>query len=489
MSALTRLTSLLLGFILIITACNTATPPPQASTSLIVPPIPALAPAYQQFSINTEKDTTLSIASGTQITIRANSLVDATGTPVKGEAIIKYREYHDAASVVLSGIPMNYYSNGQEQHFQTAGMFDIAGEQNGAALAIKEGSGIQVDLASFADEDDYSFFALNEETGWQFVDHVPSSPNPQRDILDKEIKSITQKMGSSNSPYFVFNYDGVLDISFDSNPLSAANRANSKVRRKFQAYNIDAYKSSLYQYIKYETSHYPADMLIWKNVGRRFPNWARYKKCAMSIKLLQDKTYEITAKLDGKEFVGKIEILVPLKYLFDYTPERWKNNIATVLKDISSKEEKYREELERLRLRREQQAAVLRSFEIAGFGIYNYDRLFKEENKIEIVADFKAKGIQDLDWVICLPEDGKTVIKYPKNMWAKVVLLPDNKAKFISIMPDKKVAVYSSKAYQTLDFETLRNQEKPQVDFELVTVIKQLESEADLKALIQDTDA
>lgn len=487
MSALTRLTVLLLGFVLLITACNTATNSPNASIGLVAPPIPALAPAYQQFSINAQKDTTLSIASGTQITIPANSLVDATGAVVKGEAMIKYREYHDATSVVLSGIPMNYNSNGQEQHFQTAGMFDIAGEQNGAALAIKEGSGIQVDLASFAEGLDYNLFALNKKTGWKFVDYVQPSPNPQRALLDKEIKSITKKMGSSSSPYFVFSYDGVLDVSFDSNPLSAANRANSKVRRKFKAYQIDAYKSSLYQYIKYETSHYPADMLIWKNVGRRFPSWARYKKCAMSVKLLQGKTYAITAKLDGKEFVGKIQILVPLKYLFDYTPEKWKNNIATVLKDISSKEEKYREELEKLRLRQEQQAAVLRSFEIAGFGIYNYDRLFKEENKIEVLADFKAKDIENLDWVICLPEDGKTVIKYPKNLWSKVVLLPDNKAKFISIMPDKKIAVYSSKAYQALDFETLRGQEKPKVDFQLVTVIDQLESAEALKALIQDT--
>ena len=194
----------------------------------------------------------------------------------------------------------------------------------------------------------------------------------------------------------------------------------------------------------------------------------------------------MTALYDNKSFKGNIRILVPLKYLFDYSPERWKNNIATVLKEVAGKEEKYRQELETLRLRQEQQAAVIRSFSVAGFGIYNYDRLLKEEQKVDILANFQLEEAEALDWVLCLPEDGKTVIKYPKSDWDKVVLLPNNKARFISILPDKRVAVYSAAAYQQLNFEQLaQSAKRPTVNFKLQTIVDELDSEAALRQLLE----
>lgn len=476
---------LIVGVTLLLTACNqTQTSSSAQQLGLIVPPIPELAPAYQDFTINVQEESILTLTSGTIITVPANALVDAQGKLITGKATIRYREYHDAVSVLLSGIPMTYTSNGQKHHFQTAGMFDIVGEQNGKALSIKSGSGVQVDLASFEEDNSYSFFALDQEKGWRFVDHVEPLVNPQREILNKEIKELNKKMVNVNSPYFVFNYDGVLDISFTENPLSAENRANTKLQKKFKAYHIETYKSSVHDYLKYENTSYPADMIIWRSIGRRFPNWARYKKCDISLELLKGNTYKITAKHNGKQFEGTIAMLVPLKYLFDYTPKRWKNNIATVLKDISNKEEKYREKLEQLRLRREQQAAVIRSFNIAGFGVYNYDRLMKEENTIDVLAHFKVQGVEHLDWVLCLPEDGKTVIKYPQEDWEKVTLFPDNKARFVSILPDKRVALYSAEAYQALDFDALKSKDRPQIDVELVTVLEELDSEEALRRLL-----
>lgn len=484
MRAITSLASLLAGLALLLTACTDPSVP-TLQLGLVEPPIPELAPAYQDFTINTQEEAVLTLPSGTVITIPPNTLVDAAGQAITGEAMVHYREYHDAASVVLSGIPMNYNSNGQNRHFQTAGMFDIAAEQAGKALAVRADGGIQVDLASYEEDTDYNLFALNQEKGWQFVDYVAPVANPQREVLDQEIKTLTKKMGSMVSPYFIFNYDGILDVSFNNNPLSAKHRADSKVRRKFQAYSIESYKGASFNYITYQSTNYPSGLMIWKNLGRRFPSWVRNKPCSFRLKALKGNTYQVTTEYEGKKFEGKVMAIMPLKYLFDYTPERWKNDLAKVLKDMSSKEEKYRAELEKLRLHQAQQAAVLRSFKIAGFGIYNYDRLQKEEQKIDILANFEVQNEDPLDWVLCLPEDGKTVIKYNREQWKKVVLLPNNKAKFISILPNKKVALYSAKAYQALNFEALAKQEeRPEITFELLMVLEQLESEEDLRTLL-----
>lgn len=475
--------SLLVGLALYLSACSEA-PSPKKQLGLVEPPIAELAPAYQQFTINTQEESTLTLPSGTVLTVPANALVDANGELVKGEATIKYREYHDAASVVLSGIPMDYRSNGEKQHFQTAGMFDIAGEQNGAALAIKKGSGIQVDLASYEEGTDYNLFALNQEQGWQFVNYVAPTPNQKRETMAQELEKLQRKTGTGLSPYFVFTYDGILDVNFQNNPLSAKNKANSKVKRKFEAYGVDAYKSSVYRYLKYDNRTYPADMIVWKNVGKTFPRWARSQRCGIDLQLLQNKTYKAIVTSGAKKFEGKITMILPIKDLFDYSPEQWKNDKASILKDMEAKAEKYRLEMERLRLEMEQQAAVIRSFKIAGFGIYNYDRLMKEEDRIEILANFETKEDNNLNLVLCLPEDGKTVIKYPKQDWNKVNLLPNNKARFLSILPNKKVILYSAKAYQALAFDNLRKQEKPTVDFELTTVIEELNSEEALRELL-----
>ncbi len=484
MNTVYLLPSLLVGIALLSTACTPPIMPAEAN--LVHPPIPSLTPAYQDFTINTQEESILTLPSGTVITVPANALVDGNGQSVKGEATLRYREYHDAASVILSGIPMSYNSNGREQHFQTAGMFDIAGQQDNKALAIAPESTIRVDLASFEAGTDYNFFTLEQGTGWKFVDYVAPTPNPQQETLDNEINALSKKVGRTVSPYFVFSYDGVLDVSYTSNPLSAKNRANSKLRRKFNAYQIDSYASRVFKYIKYENTTYPADMLIWKNLGKRFPSWLRDKPCSVSLTPIEGKTYKVTAEYSGKTFEGKIRILVPLKYLFDYSPESWKNNIATVLKDIGNKEEKYREELEQLRLRREQQAAVIRSFSIAGFGIYNYDRLQKEPDAIEVLADFEVENNDAIDWVLYLPEDGKTIIKYPKSSWDKVVLLPNNKARFLSILPDKRLVLYSVEEYQALDFDgLLKSAERPTVKVTFKNEPKALESEAALRDLLQ----
>jgi len=153
---------------------------------------------------------------------------------------------------------------------------------------------------------------------------------------------------------------------------------------------------------------------------------------------------------------------------------------------ISKNEEKLRLELEEKQKRMEQQAAVIRSFKIAGFGIYNYDKLLKEPNRIDIIADFYLKGFEDLDWVICLPEDGKTVIKYPKLDWNLVALLPNCAAQFITILPDKSVGIYSMKEYAAIKFDELKTigNQKPSVKFELVKKAKILKSEDQLRDLL-----
>lgn len=455
----------------------------------VTPPVPELAKAYTLFEIDPSKENVLEIPSGTKITIQPNSLVDEAGNLVSGEVTIKYREYHDAVDVLLSGIPMDFQAQGQKRSMQTAGMFDIAAAQKDQVVSIKEGAGVQVDFASFESGTDYNFFALDQEEGWEFVDYVAPTVNENRVVLEKEVNSLSRKLKSKKKKLFVFNYDAILDVKYNNNRDEVnKNRNNKSLKRKTQKYGLEPYESRVYQAVKYKGNFYPADMMVWNNKGKRWPSWARTNKCDISLKQLKGNIYEASVKKKDNEtvFVGKIELVVPLKYIFKYSPEQWANDSKNIFSQISKSEENLRLELEEKRKKMEQQAAAIRSFEIAGFGIYNYDKLLKEPNRIDIIADFELEGAEDLEWVICLPEDGKTVINYPKAHWGLVTLLPNNSAQFITILSDKSVGIYSAEEYAAIKFDELKTAgtERPQVKFELVKKGAVLESEDQLRDLI-----
>lgn len=470
-------------------ACNSKNNNTLKKLGAVEPPIPELAKAYTLFEIDASKENLLEIPSGTKIKIQPNVLVDKSGTLVSGMVSIKYREYHDAVDVLLSGIPMDYQVQGSKRTMQTAGMFDLAAEQKGEEVFIKEGSGIQVDFASFEAGTDYNFFVLDKEEGWAFVDYVAPKANEEREKLEKEVKALSRKLKSKNQKLFVFNYDAVLDVEYNNNWTQINKNRNSKsLKRKTQEYGLEAFESRVYQIVQYKGNSYPADMMVWKNKGKSWPKWARTNNCQITLKPIKGNLYEAKVKKNASEtaFLGKIELIVPLKYVFKYTAAQWANDSKNIFQEISKSEEKLRLELEEKRKRMEQQAAVIRSFEIAGFGIYNYDKLLKEPNRIDIIADFKLKEVNDLDWVICLPEDGKTVIKYPKSDWSSVVLLPNSTAQFVTILPDKSVAVYSEEEYAAIEFDKLKTvgTQKPTVKFELVRKLEVLESEEQLRDLL-----
>lgn len=483
--------AIILGVILSLYACNYGTADVIQQLGKVEAPIPELAKAYTSFKINSSEKNELELPSGTKIIVEANSLVDAEGKLITGEAIIQYREYHDAVDVLLSGIPMNYEVQGRKRTMQTAGMFDINGVQGGQPIFVKDGVGVQVDFASFEEGADYNLFNLNEEKGWQFVDYVNPTVNEDRLKTEEAIKLLTKKLKAPKENFFVFNYNAILDVEYNNDWYKIKeNKDNPSLAKKVKRYDLDYFMSSIYQLITYKGNSYPADMMVWKHkIGKRWPAWVRQKECVISIEPKRGKLYRMKASLPGenKEFTVNIEVVVPLKYLFKYSPKDWKNNFQKVMKDVSAKEEQLRIELEEVRKRLEQQAAVIRSFEIAGFGIYNYDKLMKEENRVDVVAVFKMEGMDDLDLVICLPEDNKTVIKYPKSDWDKVVLLPGNSARFVAILPNKSVGIYTEKEYQAIDFEQFKGKiKKPSIEFTLVKVIDKVNSEDAIRKALND---
>jgi len=136
----------------------------------ITSPASKLAVPSSTYAVNTSKPSRLKHPGGSQIVIPSNSFVDSKGKSIVGEVTIEYREFHDLADIIGSGIPMSYDSAGIRRHLQTAGMFQIAGSQNGQPVFIAPGKELEVNLASRNADPGFHQYLFDTVSGnWQYL--------------------------------------------------------------------------------------------------------------------------------------------------------------------------------------------------------------------------------------------------------------------------------------------------------------------------------
>ncbi|MBA2613422.1 MAG: OmpH family outer membrane protein [Bacteroidetes bacterium] len=145
--------------------------------SFINEPSQNLKVNYTSYKINNAKGGELKHPSSSKIKVPVNTFVDKNGKDVIGDVTIEYREFHDAADIIASGIPMNYDSAGTKYNLESAGMFDIKGTQNGEPVFIKKDKKVEIELASANSENKFNQYYLDTVTkNWQYIkkDHANS---------------------------------------------------------------------------------------------------------------------------------------------------------------------------------------------------------------------------------------------------------------------------------------------------------------------------
>lgn len=447
-------------------------------------PIPELNLVFEEFDIDNTKDEIIKTKMGSSIKIPANSIVDKEGNPVSNFKL-KYREFHDAVDIFLSGIPMDYRSQGQKRNMQTAGMFEIRAFDGEKELFIADGKKVDVQMASFEAGTDYSFFHLDEYAkGWEFIDYNDRIEiNANKEKLKKEIQKKAPSMPFPlDDKYFAFDYSAILDVVFNNDYYKIReNRDNPAISAKAKKYGLMWINSRSWENITFKGVDYPATMMVWKKIyGNRFPAWMKDgDKDHITLKLTGRDIYSLNVESnDGtKTYSATIECVMPIAQLFKFAPEYWKKNYQ----DAMAKVEK---EMERLKM----EADVYRSFEIAGFGIYNYDKLMKEDDAVKVIANFvpeeavlKNNENYEMDVVYYVPGDNKTLIKLPKEDWGKLNLIPGDKGRFLSVLPGSAIGIYTAEKFMELNFEKLRKEDNPKLNFTLVQSTQKASSAEDIR--------
>ena len=472
--------------ILLLAACNGKKNNTALKKLEIKSPLPEADVKFEEFDIDNSKDQTIKTKRGSTITIPAGSIVGKDGKAA-GNVKLKYREFHDAADILVSGIPMNYDVMGKTRQMQTAGMFEIRAEKGGEALSVAEGKGINVKMASYESGTDYNFFQLDENgKGWEFIDYNYNvEVNPNKEKLKKEIEKKAPALAFPlDDKYFAFNYNAILDVMFnDDYDLIYKNRKNPAILQKAKKYGLMWLGTYCHDGVLFKGVDYPAALMVWKRLsGNQFPAWMKdetFDHCSLTplggnVYALSVQDYE-----GNRTYKATIECVMPLNQLFKFPAEYWEKNY----KDAMAKVE---EEMSRLKM----EADVYRSFKIDGFGIYNYDKLMKNDENVKIIANFladeaikKANPEFNLNIVFYMPDD-KTIIQLPKEDWGKLNLVTSNKGRFATILPTKTLGIYTAKKYTEIDFEGLRKKDNPTVDFVLSNENQKINSPDDVRKIL-----
>jgi hypothetical protein len=375
--------------------------------------------------------------------------VDAKGNKVTAPVELKYREFHSQADIIASGIPMVYDSAGQSCNFESAGMFDINAFAGEEPVFIADQKNLSVEMASFKPGDNFNFYYYDPETNnWDYQGTKTAGQNQEK-IKQKEalantpdVPKIPQKV-DKNTP--VFN----LDVNYDLYP------------------ELKEFAGIMWQYAGTNPKQDPEN------------NQWLFKEDWKYVELNSLDRAEGTYKLHLNAGKQAFETVVrPVLKGADYEKALAKFKVKMGNYEQALTERKQEED------RLSRQADLLRSFEVKQFGIYNWDRIYKQPNVVRVAASFQFdQRVDTKNMVVYLVSSkDKAVVTYYGTHADMFSFDPEDKNCLIAVMPGDKLAVFDENDFAQLNPAAIRDQNHV---FKLHTIEKNIASVEDLDAYIK----
>lgn len=394
-----KFSSLLFIIPILIIGCKSA-----IQKSAIAPPFSSFELPFIENEIDPSTDNKLTFEDGTLISIPANSLVNSEDEIIIERVIIKFKSYHTATEIMASGIPMSYDSAGIKNNFESAGMFDIDAKTiSDKKVFINKKAKINVSLASFNKGDKFNFYKLNKKNGqWSFLGKNEAKKNDNKFLKIQEFKD-------DNLIQLDLNYNEYprLKSLENINWIYCGNDAN-----------LDPIKN---------------DWILNE----------KWRKLELVIKDEQNKIYHLNLKSKGKN------ISIPV------TPYLMSDSINK-LQDINTQiiaQNEYQELKKKEEVRLQLEADITRNFQIADFGIYNWDkimRLVEEEEIWATNANFKVDGqpLEEKSKIYLLVGDQQRMIMKDVISWDSLIFKHNEQNALLILLPNNQIATCNSLEFQ-----------------------------------------
>lgn len=391
------------------------------------------------YTVSTEKGGTFSYASGTTITVPANAVTYADGTPVKGNFELQYREFRNPAEIVLSGIPMIYQQKGTPYNFSSVGMYELRGNQNGKELNLQKP--ITVDFNCTKVVDDADFYQLDDKSGqWEqlkpivFDGQQADAGNQPKEQPDIAFQPFLEQIAAGP----VKIWQGDKPLAFDS-------------------------KNGIYLEYESEGDDYVVRMSAdaWKRFHEKSKDSANLRKAIHS----SDNAGR-TLKINKSNY-PRIEVIVFGNRIGGLAlAANQPKNFGTLLADGANEAHTY--------------PTIVKGLNSEEFGVYNADQIYRIDNPLAISPDYidAATGERirylHVACVLDLNYNGSFSFQ-PNNLMCN----PKGRNVILLFTHDRKTYLLDEQAFAKTDKTKLR------VNFAMTDVTDRVKTTEDLKQLLQ----
>lgn len=345
------------------------------------PPLARLNPAFTTIAVNASVDSAYVLENGTTIRIAAGSLLDSLGNPLSGNTKIRYRQFDNAVSIFLAGLPMDYSYVSPNMALQTAGMFEIRGENQ--TLLINPEKPISITVGSNFTDPRQGFFKLNENNGqWGLIEIPEVKTNREVETLRKRIAQLKPEWTIPLGPnFYVFDYTRMADIFIGDDDWGKIRKANLKaMSQKMKGYGVNELGFSFYRTnVNYRGNIYDHSELLYKaNKPINPPAWVKKvdtyyysqkeKKSYQNVEIVKLSENRFEFRFNNKPlgtdtWSMSLEAVSHLRHLVKYSPEQLIARQTDIEKEIEETERK-------IRMSRMLEYTV----DLYSMGIFNFDR-------------------------------------------------------------------------------------------------------------------
>ena len=341
--------------------------------------------------------------SGTKIKIRPHSVTYEDGTSVTGDFEIKYREFRNPAEIAFSGIPMTF--NGQ--HFNSVGMYEIRGEQDGKTLKLTKPAIVNFQCTNGAAG--VGFYQLNENASkWKKVKQITKEKINNRNLKKEEANEDIQ----NQVPIGFISYIG--RDKNDQDWISTEALVGKKKKVRFAEYSWKCYNEALIQV---------------KDSVRELNRDDRKQEVVLTQKSIE----LINQKIEG----NKIPDHLPLKNFKRDIIFKNNNGNSTLLAEGADKGHSY--------------PSLIKGLNSSSFGVYNCDQVYRIDNRITLLpkyVDENGNQIQN-QHVLCVVDlNYNGSFSYNPN---SITVDKEGKNVLLLFTEDKKLFVLGENEYQKLD--------------------------------------
>lgn len=415
--------------------------------------------------VNNQTGATLRPTPNTRIRIAPNTFTDSLGTPINGEVKLEFREFLSATDMLLNNIPMTCFDSATNstQNFETEGSFEINGTYNGEQVHISANTPITIEMGVRDTASDYGFYKLNKD-GWALAGNASPIENPLKVRLKKSLDSALlskPKAKAKNKGLYVFDYQHALDEYFfrETYPFIYSDKAKKMFDQKSKEFGLQYVDYQLdwqlsYRYCDCQDYHavLPWVTYTYKKLSGSF---AKPQPDGITvIDTLSDKKFKVTYHIpckkgdEGywpnkklKKYFKPIAQAVVLQQqtLNDYygtINKTYKAELAAHKRRIKYLDSLYKSEME-----------MVRTFQVNNFGMYNWDRYYKEDVKQLLQANFVLPDTCKLDddyklvAVYFIDAKNKALVTLYKNDWKRIPLDTIGGGQFVAILPGNRIAM------------------------------------------------